>query len=263
VEFSELNISSRLFLGSAGYPSIETLEESVIASKSDFMTVSLRRQVGGNSESHNFSKVLDRLGIKVLPNTSGCYNAKDAVTVAKMARDVFETNFIKLEVVTDESSQAPNPLELVKAAEELNRIGFTVFPYTSDDLGLAYNLVDSGCDILMPGGSPIGSANGILNPFAIRKMVEHFPDKIIVLDAGVGLPSHASQAMELGCDAVLVNSAISKSIDPVKMSAAFYHAVEAGRLAYTSGPIKSSRNTVFSSPITGLPFSKSEFDILT
>lgn len=262
MKFTDLGIDSRLFLGSAGYPNLSSLVGSIQAANSQIVTVSMRRHSISAFRGNQFLEKLQNLNIKFLPNTSGCYNAKDAVNLAKMARDVFETNFIKLEVVCDEETLAPHPKELINAAEELNKDNFLVFPYTSDDIGLCKALSDVGCKILMPGGSPIGSGNGIQNIASFKKLRSYFPEHLLILDAGVGRPSDASIAMEMGYDAVLVNSAIAKSIDPVKMSLAFKNAVLAGRQCFEAGAIAKESFAIPSSPMVGIPFDSVPANIL-
>ncbi|MBO3739935.1 thiazole synthase [Actinoplanes flavus] len=222
-----------LILGTGGANSLAALEEAVVASETTLVTVALRRV---DAAGPGLLPMLDRLGVRVLPNTAGCYTSGDAVKTAQMAREAFETDLIKLEVIGDERTLLPDGVELLKAAEILVADGFTVLPYTSDDPILARRLADAGCAAVMPAGSPIGSGLGISNPHHIELIVQGV-DVPVVLDAGIGTASDAALAMELGCDAVLIASAITRSDDPAAMAAAMRHAVTAGRLARAAGRI--------------------------
>ncbi|WP_250001315.1 thiazole synthase [Actinoplanes sp. M2I2] len=224
---------SRLILGTGGANSLAALEEAIVASGTDLVTVALRRV---DAAGPGLLPMLDRLGVRVLPNTAGCYTAGDAVKTARLARDAFETDLVKLEVIGDERTLLPDGIELLRAAETLVGDGFTVLPYTSDDPILARRLADVGCAAVMPAGSPIGSGLGISNPHHIR-LIRQSVDVPVVLDAGIGTASDAALAMELGCDAVLIASAITRSDDPAAMATAMRHAVVAGRLAFTAGRI--------------------------
>ncbi|XVV13496.1 thiazole synthase [Actinoplanes sp. CA-131856] len=224
---------SRLILGTGGANSLAALEEAIVASGTDLVTVALRRV---DAAGPGLLPMLDRLGVRVLPNTAGCYTAGDAVKTAHLAREAFETDLIKLEVIGDDRTLLPDGVELLRAAETLVGDGFTVLPYTSDDPILARRLADVGCAAVMPAGSPIGSGLGISNPHHIR-LIRQSVDVPVVLDAGIGTASDAALAMELGCDAVLIASAITRSDDPAAMASAMRHAVLAGRLAYTAGRI--------------------------
>lgn len=247
-------LSSRLLIGSALYPSPANMEEAIKVSKAQIVTVSLRRQSARQSGTNQFWEIIKSLGIEVLPNTAGCHSAKEAITIAQMAREVFGTNWIKLEVIGDEYNLQPDPFETVKAAEVLLAEGFEVFPYTTDDLVVAKRLANVGCKILMPWGSMIGSGKGLMNPDNLRAIRKQFPDLQLVVDAGIGKPSHATQAMELGYDAVLLNSAIALAQDPVKMADAFRVAVEAGRLGYEAGVMQEREFASPSTPTVGTPF---------
>jgi thiazole synthase len=193
-------------------------------------------------------------GARLLPNTAGCRSARDAVNLAKMAREMFDTHWIKLEVIGDEYTLQPDPFELVDAARQLVRDGFEVLPYCTDDLVSCQRLLDAGCKVLMPWGAPIGSGQGLLNPTALRTLRARLPDVTLVVDAGIGSPRDAVQAMELGFDAVLVNTAVSQAKDPVRMARAFRLGVEAGRLAYEAGIMAKQEMAVPSTPVTGQPF---------
>ncbi|HEV7496343.1 thiazole synthase [Baekduia sp.] len=226
--------SSRLILGTGGFPRLETLAEAIRESGTEMVTVALRRIDPGARGS--LVDVLDACGVRILPNTAGCYTARDAVLTAKLARDAFATEWIKLEVIGDERTLLPDAVELVAAAEELVDAGFVVLPYTTDDPVLARRLEDVGCAAIMPLGSPIGSGMGINNVYNLRLIREQTALPVI-LDAGVGTASDAALALELGCDAVLCASAISRAEDPVAMARAMRLAVEAGLLARGAGRI--------------------------
>jgi thiazole synthase len=241
---------SRLILGTGGFPSLELLREAIDASGAELVTVALRRIDPAMRGS--LVDVLDAAGVELLPNTAGCFTARDAVMTARLAREAFQTDLVKLEVIGDERTLLPDAPELLVAAEELVDEGFTVLPYTNDDPVLARRLEDVGCAAVMPAGSPIGSGIGIANPYNIALIVEH-AGVPVVLDAGIGTASDAAQAMELGCDAVLCASAISKARDPVRMAGAIRGAVEAGRAALEAGRIPRRRHAEASSPMHGLP----------
>ncbi len=245
--------SSRLFLGTAAYPSLEILSQSIKYSKPALVTVSLRREnAAGNGQ--DFWKIIKQFNIPVLPNTAGCYSAKEAVTTAEMAREVFETNRIKLEVIGDDYTLQPDPYRLLDATEQLINKGFEVYPYMTDDLVLAQRLVDLGCNILMPWGAPIGSGRGLNNIYALKQLRARFPDKILIVDAGLGAPSHAAKAMEIGYDACLLNTAVAKAGDCVLMAKAFSCAIEAGRNAYLAGIINEQERACPSTPLLDKPF---------
>jgi thiazole synthase len=244
--------SSRLITGTGGAPSLEVLEHALLASGTQLTTVALRRLDPNAGVSGGVMDVVDRVGARVLPNTAGCFTAAEAVLTAKLARDAFETDWIKLEVIGDEDTLLPDAPELLRAAEELVDEGFVVLPYTTDDPVLARRLADIGCAAVMPLGSPIGSGMGIRNPYNIALLREAV-DVPVVLDAGIGTASDAALAMELGCDAVMVASAISRAQDPVRMAAAMRAAVQAGRLARTSGRIPRRLHARASTPDAGLP----------
>ncbi|MCB1532311.1 MAG: thiazole synthase [Alphaproteobacteria bacterium] len=246
-------LKSRLFLGTAGYPSPEALKNAIAASKPGLLTVSLRRE-SASGEGQKFWDIIKSFNIPVLPNTAGCHGAAQAITTAEMAREVFDTSWIKLEVIGDDYTLQPDPFGLVEAAEALINKGFKVFPYMTDDMVLAERLVDLGCDILMPWGAPIGSGRGLNNPFALKALRARFPTKTLVVDAGIGAPSHAAAAMELGYDAVLLNTAVSKSADPAAMAGAFAKAIDAGREGYLSGLIAQQETASASTPMIDRPF---------
>jgi thiazole synthase len=226
--------ASRLIMGTGGASSMQSLEAALDASGTQLVTVALRRLEPASSAS--FLDVVARSGRRILPNTAGCYTARDAVTTAKLAREAFETNWIKLEVIADEETLLPDGAELLVAAEQLIDDGFVVLPYANDDPVLSRRLEDLGCAAVMPLGAPIGSGSGIRNPYNLR-IIRDRARVPVVLDAGVGTASDAAIAMELGCDAVLVASAITRAADPVLMARAVRAGVEAGRLAFRAGRI--------------------------
>lgn len=241
--------SSRLIMGTGGAPSLEILERSLLASGTQLTTVAMRRldpTVQGSVLS-----VLDRHGIRVLPNTAGCFTAGEAVLTARLAREALGTDWVKLEVVADERTLLPDPVELLDAAETLVDDGFTVLPYTNDDPVLARRLEDVGCAAIMPLGSPIGSGLGIRNPHNFQLIVERATVPVI-LDAGAGTASDAALAMELGCAAVMLASAVTRAQEPVLMAEAMRHAVRAGRLAHRAGRIPRRHFAHASSPAEGL-----------
>lgn len=248
-----VELQSRFLLGSAGYPSPRVLTESIVASGAQVVTVGLRRTLGAAGDNGFVEGIVDS-GVRLLPNTAGCRTAREAVTLAHMARELYRTSWIKLEVVGDEHTLQPDPWGTVEAAAQLIKDGFAVFPYCTDDLVTCQRLLDAGCEVLMPWGAPIGSGQGLINPFALRTLRARLPDVPLVVDAGIGAPSHAAAAMELGFDAVLLNSAVSQSTDPVRMARAFALAIEAGRVAFAAGVMAPQDMAVASTPVTGRPF---------
>jgi thiazole synthase len=247
-------LTSRLLAGTAQYPSPAVLSRAIKAAKVEVVTVSLRREAGGSRAGEGFWSLIRELGVKVLPNTAGCRTVKEAVTTAEMAREIFDTDWIKLEVIGEDDTLHPDVFGLVEAASVLSREGFKVFPYTTEDLVAAEKLLGAGCEVLMPWGSPIGSARGLNNPYALKSLRAHFPNVPLVIDAGIGAPSHAAAAMELGFDAVLSNTAIAKAGDPIKMARAFALAVEAGRLGFLADLIAPRDMAAPSTPVLGRPF---------
>lgn len=252
--FYGVELKSRLMLGTAQYPSPAVLAEAIKASGADIVTVSLRRESADRFAGQGFWSLVRELGVRVLPNTAGCHTVKEAVTTAHMAREVFGTSWIKLEVIGEDDMLQPDVFGLVEAARTLCGEGFGVFPYMTEDLVVAERLLHVGCEVLMPWGAPIGSARGLNNPFALRALRARFPEVPMVVDAGIGLPSHAAQAMELGFDAVLINTAVAKASDPVRMAEAFARAVEAGRLARLAEPMEPRDLAAPSTPVIGKAF---------
>jgi thiazole synthase len=241
---------SRLLLGTGGFPSLELLSEAIAAAGCELVTVALRRI--DPAARGSLVEVLGEAGVELLPNTAGCYTARDAVLTARLAREAFETDWVKLEVIGDEDTLLPDAPELLRAAEELVDDGFVVLPYTTDDPVLARRLADIGCAAVMPLGSPIGSGMGIRNPYNIA-LIREAVEVPVVLDAGVGTASDAALAMELGCDAVMAASAIARAQDPVRMAGAMRAAVEGGRLARGAGRIPRRLYATASTPDEGLP----------
>jgi thiazole synthase len=246
-------LRSRLLLGTGGFASLELMVAAIEASGSELVTVALRRLPAAGANGGSGSPLVEALastGVQLLPNTAGCHTARDAVLTAKLAREAFATDWIKLEVIGDEDTLLPDAPELLRAAEQLVGEGFTVLPYTTDDPVLARRLQDVGCAAVMPAGSPIGSGMGVRNPYNIALLREavHVP---VVLDAGIGTASDAALAMELGCDAVMAASAIARAADPVRMARAMRAAVEGGYLARTAGRIPRRTYATASTPEEG------------
>lgn len=246
-----VEVDSRLLLGTARYPSPAILAAAVRASGTEVVTVSLRREAGSERSGQDFWSLIGELGVRVLPNTAGCHSAKEAITTARMACDIFQTSWIKLEVIGDADTLQPDVFGLVDAATQLSADGFEVFPYTTEDLVVADRLLQAGCRVLMPWGAPIGSGGGLNNVFGLRTLRAHFPDVPLIVDAGIGRPSHAVAAMELGMDAVLLNTAVAMAGDPVAMAAAFAHAIQAGRTGFEAQPMEPRDLAQPSTPVLG------------
>lgn len=249
-----VEVASRLMLGTAQYPSPAILADAFRASGAGIATVSLRRESGGARAGADFWQIVRDLGVRVLPNTAGCHSVKEAVTTAHMAREVFGTPWIKLEVIGHTDTLQPDPFALVEAAGILSSDGFQVFPYTTEDLVLADRLLEAGCAVLMPWGAPIGSGLGLVNPYGLRALRARFPDVPLVVDAGIGLPSHAAAAMEMGYDAILLNTAVAKAGDPAAMARAFAQAVDAGAAARSADPMEPRDMAAASTPEIGRAF---------
>jgi thiazole synthase len=247
-------LASRLLLGTARYSSPAVLTEAIRAARAEVVTVSLRREAAGERAGQGFWSIIRGLGVRVLPNTAGCHTVKEAVTTAHMAREVFDTPWVKLEVIGEDDTLQPDVFGLTEAARILCAEGFEVFPYTTEDLVVAERLLAAGCRVLMPWGSPIGSGRGLNNLFGLTALRAHFPGVPLIIDAGIGVPSHAAQAMELGFDAVLINTAVAQATDPVAMAGAFAQAVEAGRAARLAGPIEARDFAEPSTPVIGQAF---------
>ena len=246
--------SSRLLLGTARYPSPTIMQEAIRASGAEVVTVSLRRESAGGRIGNAFWDLIREVNVAVLPNTAGCHTVQEAVTTAQLARELFGTPWVKLEVIGDDETLQPDPIGLVEAAGILIKDGFEVFPYCTEDLTVALRLREIGCQVIMPWAAPIGSARGITNRDALKLMRARLPDVMLVVDAGLGAPSHAAEALELGYDAVLLNTAVAKARDPVNMAKAFRHAVDAGRIAYEAGLMGPRDFASPSTPVVGTPF---------
>lgn len=251
--------ASRLLLGTSRYESPVQLAAAIQAADPALLTVSVRRQLpagrlGSQSAGQFFWDLLRDTGRNILPNTAGCHTAREAVNTACMARELFETNFIKLEVIGDEVNLQPDPFGLVDAASELVKLGFQVLPYCTEDWVLCRRLMDAGCEMLMPWAAPIGTGQGPRNPRGLRELRERAPQIPLIVDAGIGLPSHACQVMEWGFDGVLLNTAVSRALNPVQMAGAFAQAVKGGRNAFLAGPMIVQERAVSSTPEIGRPF---------
>ncbi|WP_019451112.1 thiazole synthase [Cupriavidus sp. BIS7] len=254
------SFASRLLLGTARYPSPATLQAAVEASHPAMITVALRRQTavgsgdGQTLGGETFWQMLRTLGVPVLPNTAGCFTPQEVINTAMMAREVFETDWIKLELIGDDYTLQPDTLNLPAVAETLIKEGFKVLPYCTEDLVLCRRLLDVGCQALMPWAAPIGTGRGAVNPHAMRTLRDRLPDTPLIVDAGLGLPSHAAQVLEWGYDGVLLNTAVAQAAYPVNMARAFALAVEAGRTAYLAGPMPEREVAQASTPVVGMPF---------
>ncbi|HYA11366.1 MAG TPA: thiazole synthase [Thermodesulfovibrionales bacterium] len=246
-----IEFKSRLWVGTGKYKDFEETRRAVEASGADVVTVAVRRVNIIDRESGSLLNYIDPQKYKILPNTAGCYTVEDALRYARLAREARISDLIKLEVIGDEKTLFPDVCGLLKATEILAKEGFIVLPYTNDDPVMAKRLVDAGASAVMPLGAPIGSGLGIRNPYNIRIILESI-DVPIIVDAGVGTASDATVAMELGCDAVLINTAIAGAKDPIAMAEAMKHAVIAGRLAYKAGRIPKKLYATASSPIEGM-----------
>ncbi len=246
--------SSRMLIGSALYPSPECMTKSIKQSGSEVVTLSLRRQSPELKAGQAFWQQIQDLGLTLLPNTAGCHSVKEAVNLAKMSREIFSTDWIKLELIGDEYNLQPDPIALVKATEILINDGFKVLPYCTDDLVICRHLIELGCEVLMPWGSPIGTGKGLLNEYALAAIRDRYPEMTLIIDAGIGVPSHAAKALEMGYDGILLNSAIAQAQDPIIMASAFAKAVEAGRLAYKAGRMPEKSTASPSTPTLGMPF---------
>lgn len=251
-------LTSRFLIGTAQYPSLSMMEAAIKASAASIVTVSLKRQTQRDNNDNAFWNAIRKLPIHLLPNTAGCHQADEAINLAEMARELFETNWIKLEVIGDDYNLQPDPFELVSAARQLVARGFEVFPYCTDDLVLCQRLQEAGCRILMPWAAPIGSGKGIINPYALETLRIRLPQAVLIVDAGIGKPSQAAAAMEMGYDGVLLNTAVALANNPVQMADAFRAAIEAGRKAYEAG-LMPERNVAHpSTSLIDTPFWKQQ-----
>ncbi len=251
-------LDSRFLLGTALYSSPQVMCDAIKASDAQVITLSLRRQNPAEKSGDSFWQLIreataDKQSF-LLPNTAGCRSAKEAITLAEMSREVFETNWIKLEVIGDDYNLQPDPFGLVEAATELSKRGFNVFPYCTDDLVLCQRLLDAGCELLMPWGAPIGTGKGLINKYQLQTLRERLSDIPLIVDAGLGAPSQAMEAMEMGMDAVLLNTAVAKAQDPALMARAFAGAISCGRDAYQAGLMTQRQTASPSTPTIGQPF---------
>jgi thiazole synthase len=246
--------ASRVLLGTSRYPSLQSLSDSIAAARPGMVTVALRRQMNQGGAEAGFFDLLKRHRVPLLPNTAGCQSVSEAVTTAHMAREVFETDWIKLELIGDDYTLQPDPVGLIEAAAQLVKDGFKVLPYCTEDLVIGRRLLDAGCEALMPWGAPIGTGKGVVNPYGLRVLRERLPDVPLIVDAGLGVPSHACQVMEWGFDGVLLNTAVSQATHPEAMARAFARGVEAGREAFLAGPMAERETAHASTPVVGMPF---------
>jgi thiazole synthase len=249
-----VEVPSRLLLGTARYPSPQAMSDAVKASRAGIVTVSVRRERARGQTGQRFFELIKELGVRVMPNTAGCRTPKEAIATAQMARELFATDWVKLEVIGNDDTLQPDLFGLVEAAAALVKDGFKVLPYTTEDLVAAERLLEAGCEVLMPWGAPIGTGRGLANPYALKSLRQYFPKVPLIIDAGIGAPSQAAQAMEMGFDAVLLNTAVASAADPVRMARAFAAAIEAGRTAYEAGLMEVRDMAAPSTPVAGTPF---------
>ncbi|MDO6486329.1 thiazole synthase [Colwellia sp. 6_MG-2023] len=251
-------LDSRLLIGSALYPSPEIMKQAIIASGSQVITLSLKRQNPAEKSGQKIWQYLQSIVKQVdgylLPNTAGCRTAKEAVTLAKMSKEIFQTDWIKLEVIGDDYNLQPDPIELLSATEQLINDGFKVLPYCTDDLVLCQRLYDLGCQVIMPWASPIGTGKGLMNPYNLETIRLRLPQATLILDAGIGKPSDACLAMEMGYDGVLLNSAIALADNPTLMAKAFSQALQAGEQGYIAGIMEQRQTAHPSTPTLDTPF---------
>ncbi|WP_086830670.1 thiazole synthase [Halomonas aestuarii] len=245
--------TSRFLLGTALYPSPAVMQEAILAAGCEMVTLGLRRQNPAEGDGDAFWQILRDSGCRLLPNTAGCRTAREAITLSQMSREMFDTPWIKLEVVGDDYNLQPDPFGLLEAARELIDQGFKVLPYCTDDLVLCQRLRDAGCEALMPWGSPIGTGRGLMNRYALRTLRERL-DVPLIIDAGLGAPSQAAEAMEMGFDGVLLNTAVARAHRPALMAEAFAGAIDAGRSAYRAGLMQRRQTASPSTPTVGQPF---------
>ncbi len=246
--------SSRFLLGTALYSSPQVMLDAVAAAGCDIVTLGLRRQNPADHDGQAIWQAIQSTGCSLLPNTAGCKSAKEAINLAEMSREIFATNWIKLEVIGDDYNLQPCPFGLVEAAAELIKRGFCVLPYTTDDLVLCQRLLAVGCEVLMPWGAPIGTGQGLLNRYALNCLRERLPDIPLIVDAGIGAPSQACEAMEMGFDGILLNTAVARAQSPARMASAFAEAINAGRTAFEAGLMQKRQTASPSTPTIGKPF---------
>lgn len=248
------HFSSRFLLGTALYSSPQIMRDSIISSGCEIVTLGLRRQNPAEKAGDSFWSFIQESGCRLLPNTAGCKSVKEAVTLAEMSRELFDTDWIKLEVVGDDYNLQPDPFGLLEASEILIKKGFKVLPYCTDDLILCKRLLDVGCEVLMPWGAPIGTGQGLLNRYNLKSLRERIKDVPMIIDAGLGAPSQAAEAMEMGFDGILLNTAVAKAHNPPLMAEAFADAINAGRKAFKAGLIQKRQTASPSTPTIGQPF---------
>ncbi|WP_049722868.1 thiazole synthase [Gilvimarinus polysaccharolyticus] len=249
---------SRLILGTSRYPSPAIMQKAIIASGAQLVTVSLRRQQSNLAAAQSYVALINAAQVDVLPNTAGCESEQEAITLARMSREIFATDLIKLEIIGDNYTLQPDMEKTLSCVVKLIKEGFKVLPYCTDDLVACKKLIDAGCEVIMPWGSPIGSGKGLNNPYQLAVLRQRLPEATIVVDAGLGKPSHATGAMELGCDAVLLNTAVAQAHSPELMAEAFCHAVKAGRYGYKAGAIQAQEFATPSTATIGMPFRVNE-----
>ncbi|MDB1135581.1 thiazole synthase [Candidatus Anaplasma sp. TIGMIC] len=249
-----VRLDSRLFLGTAQFPSPDVLRRAVANSGAEVITVSLSRQMPEAGGGQGFWDIVKESNCRILPNTAGCHTVSDAVLMAQMAREIFDTTWVKLEIIGDDYTLHPDIVALCEAAKELIKQGFDVFPYCTSDLTVCKRLLDCGCRVVMPGAAPIGSGLGVLDTHGLRLLRVRYDNAAIIVDAGIGRPSDAAMIMEMGIDGVLVNSAVSRALDPALMAQAFKHAVHCGRMGYEAGIINKRDLAVASTSLVDTPF---------
>ncbi|MCP4955162.1 MAG: thiazole synthase [Photobacterium aquimaris] len=251
-------LNSRLLIGSALYPSPQVMKQAILASGSQVVTLSLKRQNPAEKSGEQIWRFLQEIIEQnqgcLLPNTAGCKTAKEAVTLAKMSREIFQTDWVKLEVIGDDYNLQPDPIELLTASEQLIADGFKVLPYCTDDLVLCQRLFDLGCQVIMPWASPIGTGKGLMNPYNLETIRLRLPEATLILDAGIGKPSDACLAMEMGYDGVLLNSAVALADNPILMAKAFSQALQAGEQGYVAGVMEQRQTAHPSTPTLDTPF---------
>ena len=248
------SFQSRFLLGTALYASPQIMRDAISASRCNIVTLGLRRQNPADRDGDVIWRYIQESGCRLLPNTAGCKSVKEAVTLAEMSRELFDTPWIKLEVIGDDYNLQPDPFGLVEAAEQLIKKGFKVLPYSTDDLILNKRLLDVGCEVLMPWGAPIGTGQGLLNRYNLRSLRERLPNVPMIIDAGLGAPSQAAEAMEMGFDGILLNTAVAKAFNPPLMAEAFADAIDAGRKAFKAGLMEKRQTASPSTPTLGQPF---------
>jgi len=252
------SLDSRLLIGSALYPSPQVMKQAIVASGSKVVTLSLKRQNPNEQSGQQIWQYLQEIITTtqgyLLPNTAGCKTAKEAITLAHMSREIFQTDWLKLEVIGDDYNLQPDPIELLIATEHLLKEGFKILPYCTDDLVVCQRLYDLGCEVVMPWASPIGTGKGLMNPYNLETIRARLPDATLILDAGIGKPSDACLAMEMGYDGVLLNSAVALADNPVFMAKAFAQALQAGEQGYLAGVMQERQTAHPSTPTLDTPF---------